>query len=170
MSYNNETWQTYTLLKEGPKNIWITWHTPWVLLTSAFFTGNQQILLPQEIRIQIAIWDIISNSFKFSWVFKDCLNEHGYNFDNVSKNGYPRPSWNKGFLKQRLWRHNFFPWHHQHDFIPWFKLYCRCGHVTKVWWFYERSCHNFNFIRIWPEKLLVLRGALGSSLIIWDWH
>ena len=27
----------HTLPKEGPKNIWITWHTPWVLLTSALF-------------------------------------------------------------------------------------------------------------------------------------
>ena len=31
---------SYTLPKENPKNIWITWFTPWVLLTSAFFTGN----------------------------------------------------------------------------------------------------------------------------------
>ena len=28
---------SYTLAKEDPKNIWITWHTSWVLLTSAFF-------------------------------------------------------------------------------------------------------------------------------------
>ena len=34
---------------------------------------------------------IISNSFKFSWVFKDFFNKHCYNFDDVSKNGYPRP-------------------------------------------------------------------------------
>ena len=30
-------WHSYTLPKEDPKNIWITWHTPWVLLTSVFF-------------------------------------------------------------------------------------------------------------------------------------
>ena len=36
-SYNDETWHSYILPKEDPKNIWITWHTPWVLLTSAFF-------------------------------------------------------------------------------------------------------------------------------------
>ena len=35
--YNDETWYSYTLPKEDPKNIWITLHTPWVLLTSAFF-------------------------------------------------------------------------------------------------------------------------------------
>ena len=57
-----------------------------------FFTGNQQILLYQEIQIQIAFWYIISNSFNFSWVFKDFFNKPGYNFDDVSKNGYPRPS------------------------------------------------------------------------------
>ena len=34
-----------------------------------FFTGNQQILLYQEIQIKIAFWYIISNSFDFSWVF-----------------------------------------------------------------------------------------------------
>ena len=35
-----------------------------------FFTGNQQILLYQEIQIQIAFWYIISNSFNFSWICK----------------------------------------------------------------------------------------------------
>ena len=29
--------------------------------------------------------------------------------------------------------------------------------------FYERSCHNWNFIRIF------LMGGLGSSSLIWDW-
>ena len=28
---------SYTLPKKDPKNIWITWHTPWVPLTSAIF-------------------------------------------------------------------------------------------------------------------------------------
>ena len=34
---NDETWHSYTLPKEDPKNIWITWHTPWVLVSLAFF-------------------------------------------------------------------------------------------------------------------------------------
>ena len=38
-------------LKKIQKNIWITWHTLWVLLTSAFFTKNQQILLYQKMQI-----------------------------------------------------------------------------------------------------------------------
>ena len=37
ISYNDETWHGYTLPKEDPKNIWITWHISCVLLTSAFF-------------------------------------------------------------------------------------------------------------------------------------
>ena len=28
ISYNDETWHSYALPKENPKNIWITWHTP----------------------------------------------------------------------------------------------------------------------------------------------
>ena len=37
ISYNYETWHSYTLPKGDPKDIGITWHNPWVLLTSAFF-------------------------------------------------------------------------------------------------------------------------------------
>ena len=36
-----------------------------------FFTRNQQVLLYQTIRIKIAFWYIISNSFNISWVFED---------------------------------------------------------------------------------------------------
>ena len=65
--------------KEDQKNVWITWRT-----------GNQQILLYQQIQINIAFWYIISNSFNFYWVLKDFFNKHSYNFDDVSKDGYPR--------------------------------------------------------------------------------
>ena len=58
---------------------------------SIFFTGNQQILLYQETQMQITFSFIIYNSFNL-FGFKDCFNKHGYNFGNVSKNGYPRPS------------------------------------------------------------------------------
>ena len=51
-----------------------------------FFTGNQQILLFQEIQIWIGFWYIISNSFNFSWVFNNCFEKHGYNFDDARKN------------------------------------------------------------------------------------
>ena len=42
---------SYTLPKEDPENIWITWHTPRSLLTSVFFTGNKQILQYQKIQM-----------------------------------------------------------------------------------------------------------------------
>ena len=35
--YNDETWNSYALPEEEPKYIWMTWHTPLVLLTSPFF-------------------------------------------------------------------------------------------------------------------------------------
>ena len=40
----------------------------------------------------IALWYIISNFFNFSWVFEDLFNKPGYKFDDVSQNGYHRPS------------------------------------------------------------------------------
>ena len=30
--------------------------------------------------------------------------------------------------------------------------------------------NSFNYIRIWPDKPIFLRGAFGSSSIILDWH
>ena len=86
ISYNDETWLSHTLTKEVPKAIWITWYTPWVLLEIT------KIFLYQEIQIQIPFRHIISNSLDFSWVLIDSFNKHGHNFDDVSKNCYPRPS------------------------------------------------------------------------------
>ena len=40
-----------------------------------------------------------SNYFRFPWIFKDFFNKPGYNFDDVSKNGYPRFSGNNGTLE-----------------------------------------------------------------------
>ena len=56
-----------------------------------FFTGNQQILLYQEIQVKIPDTYIISKSSTFFWVFKNCYDKYGHNFDDVIKNGYPRP-------------------------------------------------------------------------------
>ena len=33
--------------------------------------------------------------FIFFWVFEDCFNKCGYCLDDISKNGYSRPFWNK---------------------------------------------------------------------------
>ena len=66
---------------------------------SFFFPRNHQILLYQE--ILIAFWYIISNSFNFYWVFKDCFNKHGYNLTST-KMATPglfkiKTFWNKGY-------------------------------------------------------------------------
>ena len=57
-----------------------------------FFIRNQQTLLYQKIQIQIPFWYIISNPFNFFEVFKDFVNKHSYNFDDVSKTGFSRAS------------------------------------------------------------------------------
>ena len=64
-----------------------------------FFIGNQKILLFQKMHIYIEFLYIISNSFNFFWIFKDFFHKHGYNFDDVSKIGYSRSSWNKNISK-----------------------------------------------------------------------
>ena len=64
-----------------------------------FLTGNQQILLYQEIQMSIAFWYIISDSFNFFWVLNFFFNKQ-LQFNDVIKNGYSSPSkinifWNK---------------------------------------------------------------------------
>ena len=51
---------------------------------------------------------------------------------SFSKISYSRPSESIGILNERFWRHISCPCCHQQNFITWLKLYCRCGHVTKV--------------------------------------
>ena len=41
--FYNETWHSFSLPKEDPKNMWITWHIPWILLTSAFIHWKSAI-------------------------------------------------------------------------------------------------------------------------------
>ena len=74
------------------KKYMITWRTPWVLMISAFFhwkSGN--FAMPRNVDIAC-----ISRHnfyfFNFIWIFRDCFNKHGYNFNDISKNDYSRPS------------------------------------------------------------------------------
>ena len=41
---------SYTLPKQEPKKTWITWHTLWIPLISAFYTRNRQVLRYEEIQ------------------------------------------------------------------------------------------------------------------------
>ena len=37
--------------------------------------------------------------FQFFWVIKGYFNKHCYNFDDGSKSGYSKSSWNKGIFE-----------------------------------------------------------------------
>ena len=63
-------------------------------------------------------------SYTFSLFFK--MVEY---LRNVSLNRY----FEIDILRYMLWWQNLCPWRHQQTFITWFKLYCRYGHLTKVW-------------------------------------
>ena len=73
ISYNDETWHSYTLIKEYPEIIQITWHTSCVLLTSAFLhRKSATFVISRDTDIDcISICN--SDSFSFFWVFKACL-------------------------------------------------------------------------------------------------
>ena len=59
---------------------------------SIFLSKIRTFLLYQKIQILTAFSYIIPNSYNIFWVFKDYFNKNGYDFDNVRKNGYSRPS------------------------------------------------------------------------------
>ena len=82
MPYLKKNWK---IKKSRDTLLEFSWH-------QHFFTGNRQTLLYQETQMKTAYWFIISNFFNLFWVFKDLLNKHGCNFDDVRQNGYSRLS------------------------------------------------------------------------------
>ena len=60
----------------------VTHDTSLFLLTSAFFNWKSVNFAMSRHR---DIDGILVSYFNFSWVFKNCFNEYGYNFDDVSK-------------------------------------------------------------------------------------
>ena len=62
ISYNDETWHGYALSKEDPKNVWVTWYIPWVLLTSEFFHWESANAAISRNTDTDSIWYIIFNS------------------------------------------------------------------------------------------------------------
>ena len=97
-----------------------------------FFNGNQQILRYQEIHVQIAFWYKFSNFFNFSWVFKCFFNKKVKILMMSAKmvtSGLlnTKVFWNKGYDVI------IYIYDVTKKIITWFKIYCRCGHVTKVW-------------------------------------
>ena len=103
-------------------------------------------MLYQEIQIQIAFWDIICNSFNFSWVFKY----------------YLMLTWNKSYeiiilsmtLRKILC---------ESYYVLYFLMWPTFGDSSV----FMREVHFFkNLIR----KTTFLRSDLSSNSIIWNWH
>ena len=83
---------SYTLPKDDPKTIWITWRIPWVLLSISFFSSKISKICYVKKTVIDCTWYIISKSFKLFRIFNNCLNKNGFNFDEINKNSYSRAS------------------------------------------------------------------------------
>ena len=89
MSYNYETWRSCNFPKENLKNMNESRHT------SLQFCWHQRIFYRKPANFAISrntFSCIISCFFYFFWVFKESLKKHGYNFDDIIKNWYSKPS------------------------------------------------------------------------------
>ena len=89
-------------------------------------------------RLHLDTLSLISHNF---WVFKDCFNKHGYNFNDISKNGYSRT-----FKIKRFWNKGYdviISVHHVTNKI----LSLDSNYTVDV-----AMWPKFNFIRIYPPK------------------
>ena len=126
--------QWCSLLKEDPKYIQISWHMPWVLLASAFFIGNQQFLLYQEIPTKIGLQNIISIYFILFVLFFFAF----FEFWKVILINITAIFIMSAKLAPLVLLNIKIFWKKYYDVIisahdSWIKLYCRCGYMTKVW-------------------------------------
>ena len=116
ISDNDKTWHSYTLLKEDPKNIWITWHLPWVLLIWAFFqrkSANFAILQNTD-RLHFGA------SFLILLTFFESLKIVLINMVTIFMMSAKMAALSLHKIKVL----------HQQNFKTWLKSY---GHVTNVW-------------------------------------
>ena len=70
---------------ESNPNPWSCWH-------SIFHRNSANFAMSRNTNIDsFLVYDfLVYDSFAFFWDFKDRFNKHGYNFDDVSKNGHSR--------------------------------------------------------------------------------
>ena len=82
------------------KNIYIN-HVTYLLSSAdiSIFHLKSANFATSRNKIQTEFSYIICTSFNFPCGFNNCFNKYGYNFDDVSKNNYSRPSFSKGILK-----------------------------------------------------------------------
>ena len=96
---------------------------------SIFFTRN--LLLHHELQLQIIFHYIVSNTFKFFWVFKESFNKDSFSFGDVGKIGSASLLDIKVFPRKRydavIFTHDVNNKNLSHDS----ELYCGCGHEKK---------------------------------------
>ena len=80
---------SYTFAKEDPKNMWITWHTSWVMLTSAISMFSLEF---KEYKYRFHFGTYFLILLKFFGFLKIVLINMVCNLDDVTKNGNPRSS------------------------------------------------------------------------------
>ena len=115
-----------------------------------------------------------SNSFDFYWVFIGFCNQHDYNFDDVSKIGYSR----SGLLEINVhWNKGYDVIISAHDVTNKI-LSCDSNYIVDAVLqqsfvtlaFPQEKLSYLHFYKDLIRKNNFLRGGLGSSSIIWDWH
>ena len=155
ISYNEETWHSYTLLKEDPKNIWIAWHT---LVTTADISilsleiSKFSYIKKYRYRLHFSKWFLIL--FLFLESLKFFLINLVIILMMLVKMAAPGllkipVFWNKGYdniisvgeVTNKVLSHDSI---YIGDMVTCPKF----GNLH----FYERSNSNLNFIRTWPEK------------------
>ena len=65
-----------TYLKKIQKNMWLTWHTPWFLQTSAFFHWKSATFAISRNTDIDCILIHISSFLNFFWVHRNCFNKY----------------------------------------------------------------------------------------------
>ena len=95
---------------------------------------------------------MISNSFCFSWVFKDLFNKPDYNFDDVSKMATP------GVLKTKVFLNKGYD-----------VIICSCDQSLVTVAFLWEKLSEPQLYHDLTRKTAFFRGGLCSSSIIWDW-
>ena len=154
------------------QQIYESWHIPCVLLTSAFFHRKSATFI---ISINTDIDGILYrtyNSLNFFWVFNAFLINAGAILMVSAKLA------TLCLLKIRVFWKKVDVIIFGHD-VTNNILSCNSYYIVDViFWLkfgnssisLERGYYDIDFIKILPEKPIFLRGGLGSSSMIWDWH
>ena len=129
-SHNGETWHSYTLPKEDLKIIWITWHTHWVLLKSAFsHLKSANFAIPRNIaRYRLHFGTL----FLILLIFFESLKIVLINMVTILMMSAKMAT--VGLIKIKVfWNKGYDIAISVHDVSSKIDSNYRCSHVTKVW-------------------------------------